>query len=133
MRLGQIGAEVQDAARLRFEIRKVIQARRARRLCWRPQFDLARRRHVTVVIGVNQIQDVALLLGRQNRTLLVNPMIEVRAGCFKIRPVPGIVINAISQYEIVQFEDGLLQMVGDLKALEFHQAEFVPQFTAALP
>jgi len=96
-------------------------------------FDLQRCVHVVIVIGVDEVQNLFLLFGEQNRALVVNPPVQLLALGVEMRPVVGIMIGAIAQHQVVEFPNRLLQMIGDLKTLQLDGGEFLAQFAGALP
>ncbi len=94
---------------------------------------LTRRGQVIVVTRVDQIEDVPFLVGEEDGALVVNPFIQTPAHALEARPILGIMIDAVAQNQVVELPDGLLEMIGDLEALQLHRRQPLPQFARALP
>ena len=125
--------EIQDALRLFLEIGKLGQRGDGGVPGAHFGFDLVRGGQVVVVIRVDEIKHHPFRVGGENRAFLVNPFIQLLADGLEVGPVVGVMIDAVTQNEVVELPNGLLNVFGDLKTLQLHRRQLVAQLAGALP
>ncbi len=125
MGFGQDGAEVEEALGLPLEIGKLDQGRRRGGIRSDGGFDAMSGGEVFVVSGINEIKHLPFCLGGKNRALVIDPFIERLALHLEMGPGIGVMIDPVTENEVVKFPNGLLEVIGDLKALQLHRREFL--------
>lgn len=95
--------------------------------------EFARGDHIKIVVGIDLIEQLLFFFRNEYWALLVDPAVQIRAGRAETGPIVGVVIYAVAENEIVQFKNGLLQMVGDAKTLKLDTGKFFAQLARPPP
>src|SRR6185503_246575 len=83
--------------------------------------------------GVDLVQQGALGGGVQVRVLLVNPLIELRAGLLELSPNRRVALRRETQHRTVQRVQPLLKLAGEVKAVEVRGGQFAFHLPDAMP
>jgi hypothetical protein len=125
--------QLQQMLRLFFEGGEVFQSNRWRGIGFDPRFDFPSGRGIEIIIGVDSIEQPAFCFSGEDRSLIIDPAIQFPARVLIARPGVCVMVSAVAQHRIIQFKNLFLDVIGNLKTLELHRGELLPQFPTALP
>src|SRR5581483_882964 len=133
MSIGQNKALLEQLLRLAFKIGKVLQLNTGHGAALNAMFHFMGRRKVEIIVSIDDIQQVPLTFGREDGSLLVNPPIEFVAGALEMRPGVCIAICPKTQNPVIELQNRLLKMVGDLKTFELNVGQTLAQISSSPP
>src|SRR5689334_19537997 len=118
MGISQLEAEIEDETRLFFESGEAVEIQRGLGIGAHLGLKLTHLHHIKIVVGVDQVENLLFLFGDEDRSLQINPLIQICAGDSEKGQFVGVVINTEAEDGIVEFQKCLLDMIGDLETLK---------------